>query len=146
MNRFVATVGTVGNGVTRKVNAINGKDDDRWNLEQWYRTRQQRVQAVNSSLVRPACWSTTAADVDEEWPEEWCSDWERTGWKTGMMTGLGPIQRNNRVNGTMMRVRSYLVCGVAGSKSKSETAVCQDFRAIANLACTSRFLISLQPL
>ena len=39
LNRFVATVDTVGNGVTRKLNVISGKDDDRWNLEQWYRTR-----------------------------------------------------------------------------------------------------------
>ena len=34
LNRFVATVDTVGNGATRMLNAINGKDDDRWNLEQ----------------------------------------------------------------------------------------------------------------
>ena len=37
-----------------------------------------------------------------------------TGRKTDMMTALGPLQRNNRVNGTMMRV-IYLVCRVAGS-------------------------------
>ena len=29
----------------------------------------QRVQAVNSTPVQPACWST-AADVGEDWPEE----------------------------------------------------------------------------
>ena len=28
LNRFVAMVGTVGNGVTRKLNAIKGKDND----------------------------------------------------------------------------------------------------------------------
>ena len=36
---FVVTVDTVGNGVTRKLNAFNGKDDARWNLVQWYRHR-----------------------------------------------------------------------------------------------------------
>ena len=74
LNRFVVTADTVGNGATRKLNVINGKEDDRWNLEQWYHTRHsllfltldpllsQRAQAVNSSPVHPACWST-AADV-----------------------------------------------------------------------------------
>ena len=31
LNRFVADVHTVGSGVARKLNAISGKDDDRWN-------------------------------------------------------------------------------------------------------------------
>ena len=35
----------------------------------------QRVQAVNSSPVQPACWSA-AADVEEDWPKEWFYDWE----------------------------------------------------------------------
>ena len=36
----------------------------------------QRSQAVNSPLDPPVCWSTAAADVDEDWPQEWCYDWE----------------------------------------------------------------------
>ena len=39
LSPFVFTVDTVGNGVTRKLNAFNGKDDARWNLVQWYRHR-----------------------------------------------------------------------------------------------------------
>ena len=54
-------------------------------------------QAVNSSPVPLACWSTAAADVDEVWLEEW----RATGWKTGMKTGVGTIQRNTRENDTM---------------------------------------------
>ena len=54
------------------------------------------VQVSISEGLTKACWCTGASDVDEDWPEE--SDWT--------------IQRNTRVNGTMMR-RSHLVCGVA---------------------------------
>ena len=39
LNRFVVTVDTVGYGVTRRLNATNGKDVARWNLVQWYQTR-----------------------------------------------------------------------------------------------------------
>ena len=35
----------------------------------------RRIQAMNSSSVQPACWST-AAHVEEDWPQEWCYDWE----------------------------------------------------------------------
>ena len=88
MNRFLAAVDTVGNGVHKKTRC-----------HQWQGRRpmalgamglhpshsvasdtgpsvSQRVQAVNSSPVPPAFWSTVAADADEDWPEECCYDWE----------------------------------------------------------------------
>ena len=54
LNRFVATVNTVGNGVTRKLNAINGKDDVRGNLVQWNRTRHSLLFLTLDSRYRNA--------------------------------------------------------------------------------------------
>ena len=54
LNRFVATVDTVGNRVTRKLNAISGKDDDRWNMEQWNHTRHSLLFVTLDPLCRNA--------------------------------------------------------------------------------------------
>ena len=54
LNRFVARVDTAENGVTRKLNAINGKDDDRWKLDQWYRTRHSLLFLTLEPLYRNA--------------------------------------------------------------------------------------------
>ena len=56
----------------------------------------QRVQAVNSSPVSPACWSEPAAD-EEDWPDEWWHDSEDCA-----------SEWNDNES-------AYLVCGVAGS-------------------------------
>ena len=80
LNHFVVTVDTVGDGVTRKLNAISGrtKTDGTWCnvVSNPGSSGSQRVEAVNSSPVPPVCWSTAATDVDEDWPEEWGYDWE----------------------------------------------------------------------
>ena len=54
LNRFVATVDTGGNGSQEKLNAINGKDDVRLNLVQWYRTRHSLLFLTLDSRYRNA--------------------------------------------------------------------------------------------
>ena len=110
-NRSVVTVVTVGNGVTRRPSALNGRGVVRWNLVQWCHilhrlvsdpgsSVSQRVQAVNSSPVSPVCWSESAED-EEDWPDEWWHDLD-SDWTEDWQ------------NGTTMRVPN-LVCGDAGS-------------------------------
>ena len=85
-NRSVVTVVNVGNGVTKRPSALNGRGVVRWNLVQWCHILHrllfltldpvsQRVQAVNSSPVSPVCWSESADD-EEDWPDEWWHDSE----------------------------------------------------------------------
>ena len=80
-NRSVVTVVTVGNGVTRRQSALNGRAFVRWNSVQWCHilhrllfsdpgsSVSQRVQAVNSSPVSPVCWSESVDD-EEDWLDE----------------------------------------------------------------------------
>ena len=87
LNRFVVTVDTVRNGVKKALmpSMARTTSDGTWcnGIEpvtcccsDTGSNVSQRVQAVNSSPVPPACWSTAAVDVDEDWPEEWDYDWE----------------------------------------------------------------------
>ena len=54
MNRFLAAVDTVGNGVHKKLDAINGKGDARWHLEQWDCTRHTLLLQSLDPLYRNA--------------------------------------------------------------------------------------------
>ena len=112
-------------------NAINGKDDVRWNLVQWYRTSRiaialtpdpmyrNGVQAVNSSPVPLACWSTAAVDVDEDWPEEWYYDWE-SDWMEEWPEDWFWHNPEEYTSEWHDGESSYLVCLVAGSNPNLE--------------------------
>ena len=133
LNRFVVTVDTVGNGVTR----INGKDvDDGAMVSNPSHSAvsapgsslSQRVQAVKSSPVPPVWWSTAAVDVDEDWSEEWCyameSDWMEDWHEDGSWHNPEEYTSERHDDES-----SYLVCGVAGSSpnlsgSQSTAGLC----------------------
>ena len=115
LNRFAVTVDTVGNGPTRKLNVISGKEDDRWNLEQWYHTRHSLLFLTLDPLYRNALSGEffplfnlpvglLLRMLKKTGLKSGVMIGRATGQKTGMMTGLGRLQRNNRVSGTMMRV------------------------------------------
>ena len=79
-NRSVVIVVTVGNGVTRRPNALNGRSVVQWSLVQWCHILhrllfltldplcRKRVQAVNSSPVSPVCWSESRTTISEDSP------------------------------------------------------------------------------
>ena len=92
------------NRVTRKLNAINGKDDVRWNLVRWYRTRH----ILLSLTVDP--------DVhdDEDWPEEWCYDWEND-WAEDWHDDWSWPNPEEHTSERHDDESSCLVCGAAAS-------------------------------
>ena len=120
-------VDTVGNGTTRKLNEIKGKDDVQWNLVQWYRTRHillfltldllciaTHPSGENSSLLPLVCWSIIAVEDDEDWPEEWCYEWESDWMEDWREDWSWHNAEEYMSDGTMMKVPIW--CGESSAQ------------------------------
>ena len=99
-----------------KLNVINGTIPVSLlclTLDPLYR---RRAQAVNSSPDQPACWLLKRTDL-----KSGVMIGRATRQKTGMMTDHGPLQKNNRVNGTMMRIPIWRVESLARIHIRNRT-------------------------
>ena len=75
----------------------------------------QCVQAVNSSLVSPACWSAASVDVEEDWPDGWWwYDWE-SDWMDDWQDDWYWHSSGDCASEWFDDESTCLVCGVPGS-------------------------------
>ena len=114
-NRSVVTVITVGNGVTRRPSALNGRGVVRWNLVQWchilhrllFLTLDPLCRNVFKLKILPLSHLSVGRNLLTMRRTGLMNGGtirRVTGWKIGKMTGTGTIRKIVRVNGTTMKV------------------------------------------
>ena len=116
----MVTVVTVGNGVTRRPSALNGRGVVRWNSVQWCHILHRLLFLtldplcrVNSSSVSPVCWSESVDD-EEDWPDEWWHDSE-SDWMEDWQDDWYWHDSEDCASEWYDNESAFLVCRIAGS-------------------------------